>query len=302
VTSQAAALRAPTGAADARRLRLAAIAWMIAAVTCFTVVDASAKWLGGSLPAGQVIWARYFGAAVLALAVVNPLSRPSVLVSRRPGLQILRSLLLLGSTAANFVAVRYLQLAETSTIFFLAPLFIAALAGPFLGERLDRARLAAIVIGFCGVVVATRPGTAAFQPMVFLSIAGVACNAGYSLTTRALAAHDDSRTTLAWTQAAGVVLTTPFLPWVWVAPPSAAVWMAMAATGVFAVLGHAMLIHAHRLAHASFLAPFAYMQLLSMIAAGFLVFGDRPPAATLLGAAIVVGCGIFLALRARRGR
>ena len=76
----------------------------------------------------------------------------------------------------------------------------------------------AIAIGFLGVVIATRPGTAAFQPIVLVAIAGVVCNSGYVLATRKLAGADAAQTTLAWTQIAGVVFLTPILPWVWRQP------------------------------------------------------------------------------------
>ena len=89
-----------------------------------------------------------------------------------------------------------MQLAETSTIAFLSPIFIALLAGPLLGEWPGRARLAAIAVGFLGVLVATRPGAGAFQPVVLVAIAGALCNAGYALATRGVAGRDSGQTTL----------------------------------------------------------------------------------------------------------
>jgi drug/metabolite transporter (DMT)-like permease len=291
----------PPDVAGARRLRFVAIAMMCAAMVCFTGLDSSAKFLGGVLPTVEVVWTRYLVAAVIALAVTRAAWRPRVFMSRRPGLQILRSALLLGSTSANFLALRQLQLAETSTIGFLQPLFVAMMAGPLLGEAVGGARLIAIGVGFLGVVIATRPGSSAFQPIVFASIAGVACAAGYALATRRLAAHDGPETTLLWTQIAGLVVFTPALPWVWTTPPNAVTWIVMAGMGAFASLGHGMLILAHQRAPAPVLTPFNYTQLLWMIVSGALVFGDRPPAATLIGAGLVVACGLFLVIR-ERGR
>jgi drug/metabolite transporter (DMT)-like permease len=183
----------------ARRLRGIAIAMICAAAVCFSGLDTSAKWLGAQLPTIEVVWARYMGAAILGFAVARPFSRPGVLWPKRPWTQLLRSSLLLGSTIANFIALRYLQLAETSTINFLGPLFVALLAWPLLGEKAGPARLVAIGVGFLGVVIATRPGTSAFQPVVFVLIFGVICGAGYAIATRALAAHDSPETTLVWT-------------------------------------------------------------------------------------------------------
>ncbi len=283
-------------------MRVLAIGLMCGAMVCFTGLDTCAKWLSFGLPAVQIVWARYVAAALIALAATRPLSRPSALRSRRPWLQLIRSTLLLGSTMANVLALRQLQLSETATISFLTPIFVALLAGPLLGERVGAERVAAIAVGFLGVAIATRPGTAAFQPIVLVAVAGVLCNSGYVLATRRLAAADAPQTTLAWTQIAGIVFLTPLLPWVWRHPATVQVWLVMAAMGAFGAGGHALLIVAHRFAPAPALTPFSYTQLLWMIVSGALVFGDWPSPETLIGATLVVACGAYLALRERRGR
>jgi drug/metabolite transporter (DMT)-like permease len=285
-----------------RRMRILAIALMCATMICFTGQDTCAKWLSASLPTAQIVWARYVGAAVIALAASRSLSRPVTLRSKRPRLQLVRSILLLGATGANVLALRQLQLSETATISFLTPIFVALLAGPLLGEKVSPERMIAIALGFLGVVIATRPGTAAFQPIVLVAVAGVVCNSGYVLATRKLAGADAAQTTLAWTQVAGLVFLTPILPWIWRQPPSAIDWLVMAGMGVFAATSHGMLIVAHRFAPAPTLTPFTYTQLIWMIVSGVLVFGDWPTVPTLLGAALVVACGAYLALRERRGR
>ena len=173
------------------------------------------------------------------------------------------------------------------------------MAGPLLGERVGGARMIAIIVGFLGVLIATRPGTSAFQPIVLVAVAGVICNSGYVLATRRLAGVDSAQTTLLWTQAAGVILLTPILPWVWEQPESLHVCTAMAGLGAFAASGHGLLIVAHKFAPAPVLTPFNYTQLVWMIISGLIVFGDWPPIATLIGAAVVVACGAWLALRER---
>jgi drug/metabolite transporter (DMT)-like permease len=293
---------AASAEAEGRRVRIVAIALMCAAMVCFTGLDTSSKWLGLRLPIAQIVWARYVGATVIALVAARPWSRLAAVRSKRPGLQALRSLLLLGSTASVVIALRRLQLAESATISFLTPIFVALMAGPLLGERVGRERMIAIVVGFLGVLIATRPGTNTFQPVVFVAIAGVACNSGYVIATRKLAGVDSARTTLLWTQAAGMLLLTPVLPYVWRWPASAKVWLVMMGLGVFAAAGHGLLIVAHKFAPAPVLTPFSYTQLVWMIVSGAFVFGDWPPAATLIGAALVVACGAYLALRERAGR
>jgi drug/metabolite transporter (DMT)-like permease len=287
------------GEAEDRRMRVLAVGLVCGAMVCFTGLDTCAKWLGFTLPAIQIVWARYVAAAIIALVASRPLSRPSALRSKKPWLQTLRSTLLLGSTTANVLALRQLQLSETATISFLTPIFVALFAGPLLGERVGAERMAAIAVGFLGVAIATRPGTAAFQPIVFVAVAGVLCNTGYVLATRKLAAEDAAQTTLAWTQVAGIVLLTPLLPWVWRQPSTPQVWLVMAVMGVFGAAGHLLLIVAHRFAPAPALTPFSYTQLIWMIVSGVLVFGDWPSAETLVGAGIVGACGVDLVLRQR---
>jgi drug/metabolite transporter (DMT)-like permease len=282
--------------------RMRAIALMCAATIFFAGLDTSAKSLSGVLPAVEIVWARYVASAIVGIVAVRPFTHPGVFRSQRPILQIVRSLALLASTTTNFLALRHLQLAETSTINFLTPLFVVLLAGPLLGEWAGKSRLIAVAIGFIGVVVATGPGTSAFQPIVIVAIAGVICNAAYALTTRMLASVDSPKTTLIWTPIAGVVLLTPALPFLWVNPPTLSALAIMIGMGFFASLGHWLLILAHERAPASVLTPFTYTQLLWMIISGFVVFGDRPTGAVLLGAGIVVGCGLYLVGRERAGR
>ena len=142
-----------------RRQRLTGIALMCGAVALFALLDTAAKYLSAQMPTSQIVAARYITAFLLALVLVNPITHPRLVVTGRPVLQIVRSVLMLATTVFNFIAVRYLQLDQTLSIMFSAPFLVALLAGPFLGERLDWRRWAAITVGFAGVLLVTRPGT-----------------------------------------------------------------------------------------------------------------------------------------------
>jgi drug/metabolite transporter (DMT)-like permease len=106
---------------------------------------------------------------------------------------------------------------------------------------------------------------------------------------------------LFFTPLAGVAILTPLLPFVWMAPPTLLVLGVVLLMAICATAGHGFLILAHQRAPAPILAPFAYTQLLWMIGAGLAVFGDRPPPTVLIGAAIVVACGLFLVWREKGG-
>jgi drug/metabolite transporter (DMT)-like permease len=288
-------------ASEAQRRRVVAIAMMCATMVCFTGHDTCAKWLGQSLPSVEIVWVRYVAAAIFGLMAIRPIKRPGLIRSRRPALQALRSLTLFGSTMGNILALRHLQLAETSTISFLQPLLVALFAGPLLGEWIGPARMAAIGFGLVGVFIAMAPGTNAFQPVALLAIGGVVCNTFYAILTRVLAAHDAAETTLFWTPLAGVALLTPLLPFAFIPPPTLFAVGVLLLMAVSATVGHGLLILAHRHAPAPILAPFAYTQLLWMTVSGLIVFGDRPSPTVLIGAAVVVLCGLFLVWREKGG-
>ena len=283
---------------SARRTRLIGIALMCGALACFAGLDAAAKWASRSVDPMLAVWARYVSSVVLVSLVLNPWTAPGLLRTRRPLLQTGRSVLLLGSTALNFFALQHLQLAESISIQFATPLLVALLAGPILGEWIGPRRLAAVGIGFVGVLVITKPGAEGLHPAVFLSVGSAVCYALYGISTRLLAASDSSATTMTYSGLAGVLLLTPALPLFW-ETPSLPVAGLLLATGAFGALGHWLLILAHARAPAPVLAPFIYTQLIWMTALGYVLFGDVPDAGTLAGGAIVVASGLYLLARER---
>ena len=179
------------------------------------------------------------------------------------------------------------------------PLLVALLAGPMLGEWVGPRRLIAIFAGFTGVLLVVRPGTAGFHPAMLLVMAAVVFYALYGIFTRILARHDSSNTTLVFSALPAALLMTPALPWFWVWPQTGMQWTVLAATGLFGLIGHLLLIRAHRHAPAAVLAPFVYGEIIWMVALGYLVFGDVPGLWTLAGGSIVVASGLYLWYRER---
>jgi drug/metabolite transporter (DMT)-like permease len=282
-----------------RRQRLTGIALMCGAVACFACLDSSAKFLSRDMSVVQVVWARYAGAFVLAFVLSNPFNHPGLVESRRPFLQIGRSLALLVSSFLNFLALRYLQLDQALAITFSAPFLVALLAGPVLDEWVGLRRWVAIGVGFLGVLVVTRPGFGSIHPAALLSLAAAFTLAFYNVATRLLARSDSSGTTLFYSNFVGFIATTPLLPLVWTPPRGAVDVLLMIAVGAFGAIGHYLLIVAHRLAPASLLSPFMYTQLLWAGTLGYLMFDDVPSRWTLAGAGIVVGSGLYLLHRER---
>jgi drug/metabolite transporter (DMT)-like permease len=286
-------------AAYERAQRLNGIALMCAAVACFAMLDTTAKYLNLYMSTLQVVWARYTGAFLFPFIVSNPWTRPGLIRTTRPLLQILRSMLLLGSTMCNFAALRYLQLDEAIAIIFSTPCFVAALSGPMLGEWVRWRRWCAIAVGFVGVLVITRPGSSAFQPAALLSLAAALFYALYSIMTRILARTDSNETTLFYSNLVGALALLPILPLVWSTPSDPLVITLMVVSGGVGSLGHYLLIAAHRLAPAALLSPFIYSEIVLVIALGFLVFGQVPSRWTLFGSTIVVASGLYILHRER---
>jgi drug/metabolite transporter (DMT)-like permease len=286
-------------ASHERASRLTGIALMCGAVACFAFLDTTAKYLNLHMSTLEVVWARYTGAFLLPFIVSNPWTRPGLVTTARPLLQVGRSVLLLASTMCNFMALRYLQLDEAISIAFSTPFFVAALSGPILGEWVRWRRWTAISVGFLGVLVVTRPGPGSFQPAALLSLGGAMCYALYALSTRILARTDSNETTLFYSNIVGAGAMLPVVPFFWTTPTDALIIALMVVTGALGSFGHYLLIAAHRLAPAAVLSPFIYAEIPLMIVLGFLVFDDLPNRWTLTGAAIVVASGLYILHRER---
>lgn len=266
---------------------------------CFALLDCGAKWLVRTLPVLEVVWLRFLFHVLFSAALLAPRFGSGMLRTRRPRLQVLRAAMLATLTALNFWALQYLQLAETGAIQFSVPIIIALIAAPMLGERIDRTRWAAIMVGFAGVLVIVRPGTQGFHPALLLSIVNAVLYALFNLMTRQLAAHDSPESTQFFSSLGATLAITPFALAFWQTPPGMQEWILLCLIGISGGLGHYLLALAHRYAPASVLAPFLYQQIVWMVLLGYLVFGDVPDAAVLAGGAIVIASGGYLLWRER---
>jgi drug/metabolite transporter (DMT)-like permease len=295
-----------TPAEQVQKDRLTGIALMCVAVLLFACNDAAAKYLNGHMHTMQVVWARYMAAFVLAIAMANPIRNPGIFRTSRPWLQLSRSTLLFGSTALNFFALRYLQLDQAIAIIFSTPFIVAALGGPMLGEWIKWRRWTAIIVGFLGVLLVTRPGAGGIHWAAGLSALGAVCYAIYSISTRILARHDSTDTTNFYSNLVGAILATMLIPFFWSSQTDPLIILLMCSMGLFSGLGHYLLIAGHRLAPASVLAPFIYTEIIWMILLGYVVFGDKPNNWTIAGVTVVIGSGLYLLYRERmvgpRGR
>lgn len=284
---------------DSPRNRLIGIGLLSAAVFWFAVLDTAAKWLVLSLPLAQVVFLRFLGHVIFTGLAMGPTLGRQLIRTHHPFLQLIRGLLLPMMTALNFWALQYLQLAETGSIQFLAPILVALIGHRLLGERLDRGRWLAILIGFLGVLIILQPGSRGFHPAMLVSLFQTALYATFIVLTRRLAADDRPEASNFLSALIAVIVIAPFALAEWRAPDTAVQWLVVAATGLAGGLGHYLLALAPRYAPASTISPFIYTQILYMVLLGYLVFGDVPRSAVVLGGGVVIGSGLYLVFRER---
>jgi drug/metabolite transporter (DMT)-like permease len=286
--------------ADSARNRLVAVGVVSSAYVLFTLLDGSAKWLVGSMPVIMVVWLRFVMHALIAGAVLFPLRGVSLIQSRYLRWHALRAVMFVAMTGINFWALQYLQLTVTSSIFFTVPIIIAVISALFFGERLGWGRWAAILTGFCGVLVIVRPGSTQFHPAMLAALVNAALYALFMLMTRRLAAYETAEKIQYLPAVGAAVLLTPFAIAGWEWPDTGLEWTVVCLLGVFGAAGHYLLALAHRYAPASVIAPFVYLQVITMALFGYLVFGDVPAPAVWIGATVVVASGLYLFYRERR--
>ena len=264
---------------------------------CFALLDTTAKWLVLSLPVLQVVWLRFFTHSLFSLAIFGPGMGRELLHWRNPRLQLLRGLMLATMTGLNFWALQYLQLAETGAIQFSVPILIALFSVWWLGEQQSVSRWVAIAVGFAGVLVIIRPGGHGFHPAIFLTLLNAIMYAVFNMITRRVGADDHPAATQWISALVPTVVLTPFALWTWQTPQSSWQWLLLGLAGLSGGAGHYFAAQAHRFASAAVLGPFLYQQILYMTLGGWLVFGQVPDHAVLLGAGVVVASGLYLLWR-----
>ncbi|UTW53169.1 DMT family transporter [bacterium SCSIO 12827] len=268
------------------------VLWMIVAMACFVSMDSIAKELVKTHSVVQVVWGRYFfQVAVLAVILFPRLRR--LLVTPNLGLQLVRSLLLLVTTGLYFTGLKYVPIAEASAIMMLAPLVVTALSVPLLKERVGPRRWAGVVIGFAGAMIIIRPGGDAMQLAALLPLVAAATHGVYQVSTRFLSHSESVLTTLCYSALLGALIMSTAVPFYWTPLPTLG-WGMLLCAGMFGTLGHFALIKAFTLAPAATVAPFTYSNLIWAAASGFLFFGEWPDAWTFVGAAVIVGSGIYI--------
>ncbi|CCE09329.1 putative permease of the drug/metabolite transporter (DMT) superfamily [Bradyrhizobium sp. STM 3843] len=281
---------------DSRSARLAGIGLMLLSIFMFSFGDATGKFLVQTYSVGQLLCLR----ACAALLLLSPMiwrQRSQFLNLERPWLQLVRVMLSTLEVAAFFLATVYLPLADVITYYLAGPIFVTALSALVLREHVGWRRWCAILIGFCGVLIALRPSAQTFSLPALIALGGSLSFAVLMLITRSLRATPDI--VMASSQFVGTfLLGTAMAPFGWVTPtPSSLVLFA--AAGLISVTALFCVNRSLKLAPASVVVPYQYSMIVWAVIFGFVVFGDVPHPATLVGAAIIIGAGLYIYLRER---
>jgi drug/metabolite transporter (DMT)-like permease len=273
-----------------------------AACTLFPIMNGIVKLLTATYDPREIVWFRIVIHLVLVALVFMPRMGLGLFRTRQIGLQLVNSVMMLLSTLLFFSAVKSVGVAEAISISFIAPLVVVFLAWPILGERITATRVVAVVVGFIGVLVVIRPGSAVFQWASVLLLGSAVCYAIYQIIIRRLAGVDHPATSIFYSVLLGAILMSMLVPFVWVTPRNWLDWVLLLSLGALGGLGHYCVARAMIYASANFIAPFNYTQIIGSVIVGYLMFAEVPDLYTWLGTALIVSAGLLVGWQAGRPR
>lgn len=280
---------------------LRGIAITLIAMLVFGLMDAVSKYLSMRYPTPQILWLRYLFTVPLALLFLAPGGIAPRVRSARPGLQLLRSLLLVVEIGLVIWAFGRLPLADVQAVLALTPLAVTALSVPLLKEQVGPRRWAAVLAGLVGILIILRPGLGVIQPATISALMAVLLYALYQILTRMVGHQDAAETSLLWQFVVGSLALTLVAPFFW-RTPEPGHWPLFALAAALGGVGHYAMVRALQLAPAVVVQPFTYTGLVWSVIIGYIAFGDLPDAATLSGAAVIVAAGTYAAAREHRLR
>ncbi len=269
-----------------------AILYMISAIFLFALMDASVKSLAPRVGVLPTLWARYTGQMVLVLILVAPRLN-TVIRTKYPMVQFLRSLLLMGATAFFFTGISLIALTDAAALMSINPVLITLGAWAILREPLGPRRVIGIVVALCGALIIIRPGSAVFSTAALLPLAAAVCYSGYALLTRKVGSDESVWTSLFYTGLVGTILLSMVVPFAWQTPDTTGMLL-MCALVACGTLGQMALIRAFSLGEAAMLAPYSYVGLIFAAIWSVIFFAELPDAWTVVGALVIAGAGLYV--------
>ena len=303
--------------------RMLGIACVVGAVTIFILQDATIKWLSGAYPLHEIVLVRAASAVAVTLCAMRLEGGLRLWRTRRVGLILARSTLLVIANSTFFLGLASMSIAEATSIFFIAPVLITALTALVLREAVGLRRWAAVCVGLAGVILMFRPGEGAVRLVALFPLAAACCYASMQIMTRRLGTTERASTISFYSQMAFIVASVTmglaagdgrfspndggslsFLLRAWTVPSTAdgALFIGI---GVLNGVASYLMSQGYRVSVPAALAPFEYVALPMSVFWGVLFFGHWPDAVTYAGMALVCGGGLYVLnherLRRRRG-
>lgn len=284
---------------------------MSGAVAIASTLDALTKWLSGGYPVHEIMLVRCLVSFPIFILLIAWEGGFSSMRPRQLAFVLLRGLILASANLSFYLALAAIPMADAVSIYFTMPFFVAAIVAPMLGERVMGYRWYSIVAGFIGVLIMIRPGQGVFEPAALFALwsaFGYAVGQGMArpltgVGSSVMAFYQNLVYLLvagilaiifgggAFTEALHPSLRFLTSGWVW---PGRFDLALIVAFGVFAAVVMPLFVHAYTVAEANFVAPFEYTAMFWAVLWGYLLFGDLPGPLGLLGAAIVIGAGLFM--------
>jgi drug/metabolite transporter (DMT)-like permease len=273
-----------------------------------SITDGVAKLMTAEIAPGEIAWARYVFASLLAIPVVVAISGWRSLLPKRFFANLFRGVMIGSGSAMTFIALQKIPLADAAAIFFIQPFILTILSVIFEGEKVGWRRWSAIAIGFAGALLVIQPSFEEFGFYALLQAMSAACFAGFMLLNRRLRDTAPPLSLQAFSSLAGALVLSLMLVAGSVVEitvftftmPTTQQWAILAAFGGAAAVGHSLMVIAFRYATPAVVAPTAYVQILSATIFGYFVFGDFPTLMKWIGIAIIVACGIYVFRRETR--
>ncbi len=272
------------------------IAWLTGGIVMGVSLDMTGKWLLADYTLAQFVLLRsLFGAAMLLL-LAHGFGGLQSLKTRRPGWHLLRTLLAAGAMFGFFWGLSHMKLVDALTLSFTAPLMTTALSALFLRDPVGWRRWAAVATGFLGVVVILRPGGGLWTWPALGVLAAAFFYAGLAVTSRHLAKTENTYAMSLYVLVGPIVVALAALPGQW-RPPATHDWLLFALAGLCSAGAWLGIVNGYRRASPALLAPFEYTALFWGTLGGYLVWNEIPQGPVVLGGAIIIGSGLFVAYR-----
>ncbi len=269
------------------------IIFAILAYFSFSLLDTLQKTIVIYHSIFQILFLKYF--FTLFLSVIESYRKKNInfFKTKKPTLQITRSILSIIESGCFVLSFRYLSLADAHSIASLTPVIVVALSALILREKVNLKTWIAIFIGFVGVLIIMRPGLSIFDPMSLIPLTAAFFLSLYQIVTRKVSEYDSSETSLFYTSVVGIILMSFIIPFFW-QPMQSFSYLLFLGVGIFFSVGIYFQIIALSFTKASIVQPFHYTLILWAIILGYIFYDDLPDLPTITGAIVITLSGIYV--------